>query len=174
MHASDWASVVSGGVAVVSAIGAGIGWLLARKEKRAAGRHACEALKAARDAADAEARTANALERSADVDEAQAQRAAELSEAEEESPWDLLPIRGSHNCELVNRTARPKYHLLIAGPAMPPPGVGRPEVPARGRVEVNIPRLWRPDMQVKVSWYTTKDRSDGGRSRNYDVPSRIG
>ncbi len=24
-----------------------------------------------------------------------------------------------------------------------------------------------------VSWYTTKDRSDAGRSRNYDLPSRI-
>jgi hypothetical protein len=115
MHASAWAS----SVAVVSAIGASVGWLLARKEKREAAQYACNTLEAARDAADAEARTAEALERSADVDEAQHRRATELFEAEEESPWDLLPIPGAGYCELVNRTGRPRYHVHIGGPGLP-------------------------------------------------------
>ena len=126
------------------------------EKAQAESRQAKQAVRAARDAADAESRTAAALERTVDIHTAQERRAAEEFEAEKESPWDLLPISGDDYCVLVNRTGRPKYQVHIGGSAVPPPGVRVHEIPARGRVEVSVLRIWAPDQVVKVSWHATR------------------
>jgi hypothetical protein len=91
----------------LAAVGSLIGWILARREKRAAADHAKEALDAARDAVAAQQNIGLEIKRNTDIRQAQETRLSVEREAAEQDPWTLEPISGDEDCYIVNLTVRP-------------------------------------------------------------------
>ncbi|BBX67827.1 hypothetical protein [Mycolicibacterium psychrotolerans] len=172
MAAADGAAVASAVIAFLSMVGAGAGWLLARKEKDAAAEHERRAVEAAESAASAEKRSADAAERSAAAVEAQERRAAEQEDAAEADPWIFQPIPGDPDVYLFNRSRSPKYGVTAAGFKVHNSSQKWQVIGPGKRVELGVLRVMHPDDEVVITWHQREDRSDTPRSATEVIPSR--
>jgi hypothetical protein len=173
MDGGDLASTVSAGVAVVAMIGSGVGWFLARKEKKAAADQADRATTAAESAAGHAGRAADAAERSATAAESQERREAEAVDAADQDPWVLAPIPGDDDVYLVNRSTTPKYSVTVSGFKVHDSPAQFDMIGGGKRVEVSILRIMHPDDGVEVTRHSRKDLSDESTTRTETIPSRI-
>jgi len=162
MNAGAWASWVSAVVAVASAIGSATAWWQSRKAKTEAARQAARSVEAAE-------RAAGATERLAAVEEARAAQAAEEAEAEEQSPWILVPIPGEDNCWLQNKTGTAKYDVKIQGRKIRGPAQV-PVIEGNRRVALDVLRIGNPDDRVTVTWHRQQDLSDQPHQWHDELP----
>jgi hypothetical protein len=140
-------------------IGSGVGWLLARKAAQESARYA--------------KRSADAAELSAEADQTQARIAEEQVAAAERKPWDIQAIPGSDNCQLRNKTARPRYEVRVEGPAVRQPDVGT--VDGNGVVEIDtMLSVWGLNKAVTITWHLARDLSDEPGVQETQLPNRIG
>lgn len=173
MDGGEWASVGGAVIALLAMIGSGVGWLLARREKVEAAKQAERAVKAAEEAAGHAKRSADAEERIAAVEESRDAREAEQREAEERDPWELLPIPGSPDCWLHNRTNTPKYGVEVTGEYVHDAPVHFPVVGRDRREVVEILRTSHPEGKAHVAWRRKEDLSDEPLRWSGNIPPRM-
>ena len=111
-------------------------------------------------------RSADAAERSAAL-ETQASIASEQEAAEQRTPWVLEPVRGSDKIFLHNRTATPKYAVLMEGPAvkagLDSGDVGNVDGNGIAEVDTLLSIFRDPSallLGVTMTWHRMEDLSD--------------
>jgi hypothetical protein len=114
MTGAAGAATASAVIAFLSMIGSGVGWFLARREKRAAGEHERRALRAAEDSAGSAKQSADAQVRAAAAQEAIAAETTAASAADMEAPW-YFTREGDVTWVLHNRLARRAYSVKLTG-----------------------------------------------------------
>lgn len=165
----DLPSVVTAGVAVVSAIGSLIGWYLAFRERKEAERQADAATKAATKAA---TDSVAELRRLADAAESQDKRRGLLNDGTEQHPWLLDPVpRDPFHYWLRNNSGTPKYMVTVTGSAADPRQGQLREVGAKGHVQIGV--LGSGGIvhnEVVMHWHQEHDASDAARSQTCTLP----
>jgi hypothetical protein len=170
---ADWGAAASAAVAFLSMLGAGYGWLQARREKDAAAEHERRAVEAAEAAAGHEKRSADAEERIAQAIETQESRAAEHRDATEADPWIVEPIPGDDDVYLINRSSTAKYNVMVAGFKVDESPLSFGTIGPGKRVEVGIMRIWHDNDDMHVRWHQRRDESDAPQTVVEKIPSKI-
>jgi cbb3-type cytochrome oxidase subunit 3 len=171
---ADKAAIASAGVAFLSMVGSGVGWLLARKEKRAAAEHERQALKAAQSAAGHAKRSADAEERVAAAAESQERRTVSERAAFEQFPWKLLPIPGRDNCTLHNTSRAVLYAVEVHGQKIAHGPIRFDAFGPGQQEEVSIWRVVQMNDDVLITWQIEDEDEAEWFSQPLKVPSRIG
>jgi hypothetical protein len=173
VNAGNWINLAGVLIAGAAAILAVRSACRARKAESAAAEHQRAALEAAQDAAGHAKRSADAEQRIANVAESRQQHQAEENQALDADPWEMAPIPGRDNCNLINRTKTPKYGVTVSGKKIHNSperfdliGPGKP-------VELSVMRFWHPDDSIQVTWHTRQDLADPPQTKREIIPSRL-